>query len=142
MKVRVTDAPFELEQAIKELAAPEVGAYVSFLGRVRNESHGKRVKALVYEVYEDMAVAEMERIRREALERFPIHDVLIWHRWGELGVGEDTMLVLVTAGHRREAFEACAWVVDEVKKRVPVWKKEVTDDGVFWVEGNRHVSTE
>jgi molybdopterin synthase catalytic subunit len=75
----------------------------------------------------------------ETLDNYPVDDVLIWHRYGELEVGEDTMLVIVSSPHRREAFEACSWVVNEVKKRVPVWKKEVTDEGTFWIEGDKAI---
>jgi len=139
MKVRLTSEPFDLHEALKNLLVPEAGAYVFFLGKVRSESHGRHVKKLVYEAYPEMAVAEMERIREEALGRFPIIDMLIWHRHGELEVGEDTILIIASAAHRKEAFEACSWAIDEVKKRVPVWKKEVTNEGTFWIEGDRAV---
>jgi molybdopterin synthase catalytic subunit len=139
MKVRITKEAFDLNEALEHITLPEAGAYVFFLGKVRNESHGRRVKKLIYEAYEDMAEAEMERIRREALERFPILDMLIWHRHGELEVGEDTILIIASGRHRKEAFEACIWAIDEVKKRVPVWKREVTDEGTFWIEGDRPV---
>jgi molybdopterin synthase catalytic subunit len=139
MKVRLTKEAFRVDDAIKLLRVPESGAYVVFLGQVRNESHGKRVEKLIYEAYPEMAEAEMSRIREEALTRFSILDVLIWRRYGELSVGEDTILIVASAKHRKEAFEACSWVLDEVKKRVPVWKKEVTHKGIFWIEGDRQV---
>lgn len=139
MKVKLTKEPFSVDGAISLLRVPESGAYVVFLGQVRNESHGRRVEKLIYEAYPEMAEAEMERIRKEALEKFPILDMLIWHRYGELPVGEDTILIVASAKHRKEAFEACSWALDEVKKRVPVWKKEVTDEGTFWIEGDRQV---
>ena len=139
MKVKLTKEPFDLNKALGHLLLPKAGAYVFFLGKVRDENHGRRVMKLVYEAYPEMAEAEMERIRKEALEKFPIMDMLIWHRYGELNVGEDTILIIASAGHRKEAFEACSWAIDEVKKRVPVWKKEVTDEGTFWIEGDRLV---
>ena len=142
MKVRVTEEPFDLNEALSHLLVPEAGGYVFFLGKVRNENHGRRVKKLVYEAYPEMAEAEMGRIRKEALERFPILDMLIWHRYGELEVGQDTILIIASGKHRKEAFEACSWAIDEVKKRVPVWKKEVTDEGTFWIEGDRVVPEE
>lgn len=90
-----------------------------------------------------MAVKEMERIRREALQKFPILDMLIWHRYGgELEVGQDTILIIASGRHRKEAFEACSWAIDEVKRRVPVWKKEVTDEGTFWIEGGDRIVPE
>ena len=139
MKVRLTRESFSVDEAIKLLRVPECGAYVVFLGQVRNESHGRRVQKLIYEAYPEMAEKEMERIREEALRRFPILDMLIWHRYGELPVGEDTILIVASAKHRKEAFEACSWALDEVKKRVPVWKKEVTTEGTFWIEGDRQL---
>lgn len=139
MKVRMTKDAFDLNEALGHIAVPEAGGYVFFLGRVRNESHGRRVRKLVYEAYEEMAEAEMGRIRKEALEKFPILDMLIWHRYGELEVGEDTILIIASGRHRREAFEACSWAIDEVKRRVPVWKREITDEGTFWIEGDRVV---
>ena len=142
VKVRLTTEAFSVDDAIKLLRVPESGAYVVFLGQVRNESHGRRVRKLIYEAYPEMAEAEMARIREEALERFPIIDMLIWHRHGELGVGEDTILIIASAKHRKEAFEACSWAIDEVKRRVPVWKKEVTDEGTFWIEGDKVVKAD
>ncbi|ASI99490.1 molybdenum cofactor biosynthesis protein MoaE [Thermococcus celer] len=139
MKVRITEEPFDLNEALSYLLVPEAGGYVFFLGKVRNENHGRRVKKLIYEAYPEMAVKEMERIRREALQKFPILDMLIWHRYGELEVGQDTILIIASGRHRKEAFEACSWAIDEVKRRVPVWKKEVTDEGTFWIEGDRIV---
>ncbi|NJE05471.1 molybdenum cofactor biosynthesis protein MoaE [Thermococcus sp. M36] len=142
MKVRLTKEPFDLNEALDYLLVPEAGGYVFFLGKVRNENHGRRVEKLIYEAYPEMAEAEMARIRKEALERFPILDMLIWHRYGELEVGQDTILIIASGRHRREAFEACMWAIDEVKRRVPVWKREVTDEGTFWIEGDRLVPDE
>ncbi len=142
MKCRMMKESFNIEKAIRLVSSPKTGGIVIFLGRVRNESHGRNVRMLIYEAYEEMAVAEMERIRKEALEKFPIEDMVIWHRYGELGIGEDTILVVASGKHRKEAFEACKWAVDEVKRRVPVWKKEVTDEGTFWIEGERHIKAE
>ena len=139
MKVRVTGESFSVDEALSYLSNREAGAYVVFLGKVRERSRGRKVEKLVYEVYEELAIREMEAIRREAIERFGLLDMLIWHRFGELPVGEDTILVIAASPHREEAFKACAWAVDEVKHRVPVWKKEVTAEGTFWIEGDRAI---
>ncbi|MBP1911310.1 molybdenum cofactor biosynthesis protein MoaE [Thermococcus stetteri] len=139
MKVRLTREKFSVDDAISLLRVPESGAYVVFLGQVRNENLGRKVEKLIYEAYPEMAEAEMERIRKEALEKFPILDMVIWHRYGELEVGEDTILIVASAKHRKEAFRACEWAIDEVKHRVPIWKKEVTPEGTFWLEGERAV---
>ncbi len=139
MKVRVTGESFRVDEALSYLSNREAGAYVVFLGKVREKSRGRKVEKLIYEVYEELAIREMEAIRREAIERFGLLDMLIWHRFGELPVGEDTILVIAASPHREEAFKACAWAVDEVKSRVPVWKKEVTEEGTFWIEGERAI---
>ncbi|AMQ18655.1 molybdenum cofactor biosynthesis protein MoaE [Thermococcus peptonophilus] len=139
MKVRLTKEKFSVDEAISVLRVPEAGAYVVFLGQVRNENLGRKVEKLIYEAYPEMAEAEMERIREEALKKFPILDMVIWHRYGELKVGEDTILIVASAKHRKEAFRACEWAIDEVKHRVPIWKKEVTPEGTFWLEGDRAV---
>ncbi|EEB73466.1 molybdenum cofactor biosynthesis protein MoaE [Thermococcus sp. AM4] len=138
MKVRITREAFSVDEAIKLVETDEAGGYVVFLGKVRNENRGRRVLKLIYEAYEEMALKEMEKIRKEALEKFPILDILIWHRVGELEVGEDTILIVASGKHRGEAFDACRWAIDEVKKRVPVWKKEVTEEGTFWIEGENY----
>ena len=138
MKVRITREAFSVDEAIKLVETDEAGGYVVFLGKVRNENRGRRVLKLIYEAYEEMALKEMEKIRKEALEKFPILDILIWHRVGELEVGEDTILIVASGKHRGEAFDACRWAIDKVKKRVPVWKKEVTEEGTFWIEGENY----
>lgn len=128
---------FDINEAINLVSSRTTGGIVIFLGKVREESHGRRVKKLIYEAYEEMAMEEMKRIREEALQKFPIEEILIWHRYGELEVGENTILIVAAGKHRKESFEACIWAVDEVKKRVPIWKKEITDEGEFWIEGNK-----
>jgi molybdopterin synthase catalytic subunit len=138
-KIAITKEKFDISTALDLIESPESGGYVVFLGKVRNKNKGRQVKKLIYEVYDEMALKEMARIREEALEKFRINDMLIWHRKGELKVGEDTILVIASAPHRKEAFEACIWAVDEVKKRVPVWKKEITNEGEFWIERDKLV---
>jgi len=105
------------------------GAWASFLGVVRNHNHGRQVRSLTYECYPSMAEKEIHRIGLEAKRRFGLSDVLIRHRVGRLQIGEVALSVAVSAPHRREAFEACRIVVDEIKRRVPIWKKEVYEDG-------------
>jgi len=141
LRVRLFKKPedFDINEAIELVSSPKSGGIVVFLGKVREESHGRRVKKLIYEAYEEMAIEEMKRIRGEALKKFPILDMVIWHRHGELEVGENTILIVAAGKHRKEAFEACIWAVDEVKKRVPIWKKEVTDEGEFWIEGEKAI---
>ncbi|MDC0255133.1 molybdenum cofactor biosynthesis protein MoaE [Bacteriovoracales bacterium] len=112
----------------KRFEDPEVGGAVSFEGRVRNLNEGKKVRLLEYQAYEEMALKEGEKILQEALKKFPIKKAFCVHRHGQLKVGELAVWVFVTARHRREAFEACQYIIDTVKRRVPLWKKEYYEE--------------
>jgi molybdopterin synthase catalytic subunit len=120
---------------VAALKADEDGALCTFDGIVRNHSHNRRTLYLVYEAYPAMAVAEMERLAAEALERFAVRDLRIVHRYGRLEIGESSVLIVVASAHRAAAFEACRWLIDELKHRVPVWKKEFFEDGAVWADG-------
>ncbi len=135
MLIRVTDSPLDPSEAIAAVASPAAGAIDVFLGVVRNENLGRAVDHLVYDAYLSMAEREMEAIAREACARFGVIDCAILHRTGRLGIGETSLVAAVSSGHRAEAFAACRWIVDELKRRVPIWKKEVWSDGEEWIEG-------
>jgi len=126
---------FSVEKFIEMMKSKDVGAIVTFLGVVRGRSRGRNVLELEFEVYDEMAVEVLEEIRREAIERFNVKDIYIIHRCGRLKVGENIVLIVVGASHRKEAFEACTFCIDEIKRRVPIWKKEITDEGEYWIEG-------
>lgn len=114
------------------------GGFVSFEGWVRDHHEGRAVLSLSYEAYPALARKEGERILAEALERFPVRRAACVHRVGDLGIGGLAVWVGVSSDHRREAFEACEWIIDQVKHRVPVWKKEFFADGsVEWVRCDR-----
>ncbi len=116
------------------LNRPDAGGYVSFVGRVRNQHVGKAVVGLDYEAFESMASAEGEKVIAEAVERFGVLEARCVHRIGSLSVGDAAIVIEVAAGHRREAFRACEFIIDEVKRRVPIWKRERYADGVEeWV---------
>jgi molybdopterin synthase catalytic subunit len=117
------------EDVPRKTAPPDAGATVVFEGIVRNNNEGRQVKSLEYEAMERLAVKEGMRIMQEAKEKFPILDGSCVHRVGHLQVGEIAIRVEVNAGHRKEAFAACQYIVDEVKSRVPIWKKEHYVDG-------------
>jgi len=126
-----------LEDIIKKttLENPEAGGAVSFEGRVRNVNKGKKVTLLEYQVYEEMAVLEGKKVVEEALKLFPIKEAICVHRYGSLKIGERAVWILVTSKHRKEAFKACQYIIDEVKNRVPLWKKEFyEDESEAWVE--------
>jgi len=131
--VAIAETIPETSEVVESFKTPQTGAVVVFEGKPRND---KGIEALYYEVYDDMAQKEMEKIRREALEKFGVMEVCIYHRKGEVKVGETSFLVVVFSKHREEAFKSCSYVVDEVKKRVPIWKREVYKDRLGeWILG-------
>lgn len=113
------------------------GCVVQFVGVVRDNSEGKEVSNMTVEVYEEMARKQLEEINQECKDKFGIHKVAIVHRYGEFKVGDELVFIAISAGHRVEAFKACMYFIDELKQRVPIWKKEVTPDGSYWVEGEK-----
>ena len=135
MLVRVTDLPLDVNEAISAVETPSVGAVNVFLGVVRDNNLGRRVGHLVYDAYPSMAERVMRELGEEAIEKFGILDYAILHRTGKLAIGEASLLVTISSGHRGESFDAGHWLVNSIKKRVPVWKKEVWEDGEEWIEG-------
>lgn len=120
--------------AAPTLDLPEAGSLVSFTGIVRNHHEGKKVLALEYEIFGEMAQAEAQRILAEAAGKFPLIDVRGAHRYGRLEVGEVAVVVHVWTAHRGEGFAACRWLIDEIKSRLPIWKHEYYADGTAaWV---------
>ena len=131
---------FGAEKILTELEIPEdCGAQVLFIGIPRNAPEdGGNIEALEYEAYPEMAIKEMEKIRNETIKNFGVKDVYIHHKLGLVKVGEPSFLVLVIGGHREETFKACRYAVDETKKRVPIWKKEVfKEGGSEWILGEK-----
>ncbi|HXF04481.1 MAG TPA: molybdenum cofactor biosynthesis protein MoaE [Blastocatellia bacterium] len=131
----ITREPIDPSGVIKRLLRDEDGAVVTFEGVVRNHSMGKTVLHLEYEAYEPMALKMMRQIAEEVHQKWPIDRIGIVHRLGRLSIGETSVLIVVTSAHRREAFEACHYAIDRLKKIVPIWKREYFEDGVVWVEG-------
>jgi len=113
--------------------SPESGGIDVFIGTVRNATKGKPVVGLEFESYEPMALAEMEKIAKQAQEKWPVQKVLIHHRVGILEVGEVPVIIAVSAAHRAAAFDACRFIIDTLKQTVPIWKKEIFEDGEVWV---------
>ncbi len=138
--VAVTPDPLNPSSLRQEAGDPRAGAVVVFEGCVRDHSEGRTVERLAYEAFVPMALSELEKLRQEAMERFDLMQCFIHHRIGEIPITEAAVVVLATSAHRREAFEAAAWIMDRIKERVPIWKKEsFTDGGNAWVEGHRLV---
>ncbi|MBI3358453.1 MAG: molybdenum cofactor biosynthesis protein MoaE [Nitrospirae bacterium] len=132
----IQSADFSVEEEIAKMKAisSRMGGIVTFLGTARDFSKGHDVVKLTFEHYSKMAEQAMLKIRESALEQFSIIDVMMIHRIGEIGIGENIVLIVVGAEHRQDAFTACAWCIDELKKTVPIWKREETPDGQIWVE--------
>lgn len=133
--VRVQVEDFSVEDEVRTLSASSkrIGAVVTFLGTARDFSEGKDVKTVEFEQYAGMAKKALEKLRTDALERFDIIDVRIVHRITSIEPGGQIVLIAVASEHRAEAFEACRWVIDTLKKTVPIWKKEFTPEGESWV---------
>jgi len=135
-RIRIQQEPFNLNEEIAKLktASSSVGAIVTFLGTTRDISKGKEVAKLDFEHYPGMAEKKLEEIRGRAIKDYGVIDVAIIHRVGTIPVGDDIVLIAVASGHRDEAFKACRFCIDELKRITPIWKKETTLDGEIWVE--------
>jgi len=132
------ELPLPLASLRAQLQQPECGAYVAFEGWVRDHNDGRRVLRLEYEAFAPLALSEGERIIAAARERFGVEHAYCAHRVGALGIGELAVWVGVSAAHRGEAFDACRYIIDEIKHRVPIWKKEYYQDGDSgWVNCER-----
>lgn len=132
--IQLVAGPIDAAAVIRQVQSPAAGAVVTFDGVVRNHARGKAVTHLFYEAYDDMALKEMDAIRTRSLEQFPVIEVAIAHRVGRLEIGESSVLVAVSSAHRKDAFEACRFAIDTLKKTVPIWKREHYEDGEVWVE--------
>jgi molybdopterin synthase catalytic subunit len=129
----VTADSLSVDELVRVVLTGGDGAVVTFVGTVRDNHQGRRVLALEYEAYPDMAVAEMRRIGCEMIRKWGLHGIAMRHRTGKLAVGEISVAIAASSPHRREAFEACSEALDMLKATVPVWKKEYFEDGEVWV---------
>jgi len=125
----------DTSRIVDGLKRGEDGAVLVFEGVVRNQTRGRQTLYLDYEAYEEMALEQMESLASQALERFQIRDVAIVHRLGRLKISETSVLIAVLSAHRAAAFEACRWLIDTLKRTVPIWKKEHFEDGAVWADG-------
>ena len=129
----VTDKPIDLQELVRYVADPEAGAIATFIGTTRNNNEGRRVIALDYDGYAEMAEKELVRIGADARRQWPICKMAIVHRLGPVQITEASVIIAVSAGHRDAAFAACRFAIEEIKKTVPIWKKEVYDGGEVWI---------
>jgi MoaE-MoaD fusion protein len=127
--------PIDAKAVSDSIKAEEDGAVSVFDGIVRNNTRSRETLFLVYEAYEEMALKQMEELAAQAKEKFAVREVAIVHRLGRLEVGETSVLIAVAAAHRAAAMDACRWLIDTLKKMVPIWKKEHFVDGAVWADG-------
>jgi len=132
-QIQISPTALNIQSAIDWIRSPESGGIDVFIGTVRNATKGKPVIRLEFEAYEPMALAEMEKIVKQAFEQWPVQRALIHHRTGVLQVGEVPVIIAVSAAHRAAAFDACRYIIDTLKQTVPIWKKEIFEDGEVWV---------
>lgn len=133
--VRIQLQDFSHDEEIRALlaASKRIGGIATFLGCARDFSEGREVSEISFDAYEPMAVAEMQKLRKEAIERFGLIDARIVHRLGVVRAGDSIVFIATGAEHRAPALQACQWIIDELKERVPIWKKEITPQGDCWV---------
>jgi molybdopterin synthase catalytic subunit len=139
--IKITEKPIDIQKVIDATTSLGAGAIQVFIGTVRNTAHGKNVVWLEYEAYEAMAVAEIRKIMAEASQRWPLLGSAVCHRVGTLKPGEVSVAIAVSAPHRKEAFEACEFMVSRLKERVPIWKKEIFEDGEEWISAHPSTSS-
>jgi molybdopterin synthase catalytic subunit len=132
-KIELIDSPLMIDPQFQFLQAEEAGGICLFIGTIRNKNQGKKVNSLTMEAYSPMAVKQMEKLITAAGEKWPIIKVAVCHRIGPLEIGDIAVIIGVTCVHRAEAFEACQWLIDTLKKEVPIWKNEYYTDGSSWL---------
>ena len=133
IEVKITNSALSLDECSEFVASENVGGIVHFIGTVRNHTKGKKVLKLDFEAYVPMAISEMRKIAEEAISKYDIHKIAIFHRLGTLNIGEVPVIISVSSSHRTASFEACQFAIDTLKNTVPIWKKEYFEDGEVWV---------
>jgi molybdopterin synthase catalytic subunit len=133
--VEIVDEPIDADAIVRAIKAGSDGAVCVFDGIVRDNTRGRKTLHLDYEAYREMALGQMHKLADEAVTRFGVRDVAMVHRLGRLQVGETSVLIAVASAHRAQAFEACRWLIDTLKKTVPIWKRETFADGAVWADG-------
>ena len=134
-RASIVHEPIDTEGVLQRIKRGEDGAAVVFEGVVRNETRGRKTLYLDYEAYEQMALDQMEGLAEQALMQFEVREVALVHRLGRLEISETSVLIAVASAHRAAAFDACRWLIDTLKRTVPIWKKEYFEDGVVWAAG-------
>ena len=131
--IKIVEAPIDIQQVIELVRSDKAGAIDVFIGTVRSKTAEKNVVRLEYDAYDSMVIKEMQRIVDQAKEKWPVEKMAIHHRKGTLQVGEVAVVIAVSTPHRGDAFEACRFAIETLKKTTPIWKKEIYDGGEEWV---------
>lgn len=131
--IQLLENPLAEQNCLNFVKSDDVGGIVVFVGTVRNQTKGKRVVRLDFEAYKPMAISEMRKIAEQAVEKFSLKKISIHHRVGTLEVGEVPVVIAASSAHRGAAFDACEYAIDTLKETVPIWKKEIFEDGEVWV---------
>jgi molybdopterin synthase catalytic subunit len=132
-QIEIHTDPLNIQACTDWVMSPDSGGIDVFIGTVRNATKNKPVLKLEFEAYNKMAINEIEKITKQAFEKWPVQKVLVHHRTGTLQVGEIPVVIAVSAAHRTAAFDACRYIIDTLKQTVPIWKKEFFEDGEVWV---------
>ncbi len=134
--IEITNQPIDVLKVIEAASLSEAGAINTFIGTVRNQTSGKKVLRLEYEAYEPMAISEIKKIVNQANDMWNLLGYAVSHRVGVLNTGEIAVVVAVSTAHRKASFEACQFIIDSLKQTVPIWKREVFEDGDQWVSAH------
>ena len=134
--VQITDLPIKPDDVINLVKTDDAGAVNIFIGTVRNSTQNREVVKLEFEAYESMAIKELQKIADQVKARWPVNEIAIHHRVGELTIGDIPVVIAVSTPHRKEGFEACQFAIDTLKMAVPIWKKEIFADGEEWVSAH------
>ena len=131
--IQISVSTLNVSACIDWVMSPQSGGIDVFIGTVRDATKGKAVTRLEFETYQSMAIKEMEKIAQQAFDQWPVQKILIHHRTGVLQIGEIPVVIAVSAAHRDAAVDACRFIIDTLKQTVPIWKKEIFEDGEIWV---------
>lgn len=134
--IEISENPLDVQTCINLVLTPETGGINVFVGSVRNMTNGKKVVRLEFEAYTSMALKEMKKIAESIEKQWSVLNIVILHRTGVLTVGEIPVIIAVSAAHRDAAFSACQFAIDQLKEKVPIWKKEIFEDGEQWVSAH------
>lgn len=134
--IQITDLPILPEAVINLVKTDDSGAVNVFIGTVRNSTQNREVVKLEFEAYENMAIKELQKIADQIKARWPVNEIAIHHRVGELVIGDIPVVIAVSTAHRQQGFEACQFAIDTLKMAVPIWKKEIFADGEEWVSAH------